>query len=417
MSSIIRPIAIYLPQYHPIPENDKAWGEGFTEWTNVKKAKPLFEEHYQPHVPHEDIGYYDLRNPNVLIKQAQIAEQYGIYGFAFYHYWFNGQLLLNTPLENMLKLKEPNFPFLYIWANENWTKRWDGRDNEIIIKQNFSLEDDLKHIKYLCENVFCDSRYIRIDNKPVFAIYRTELFPDIAVTAKVWKEKVKEYGFDDLYLVRVENFIKNINPEDIGFDAAMEFAPNFHLHQAKLPSNSNLQLFDYKEVVKRQLVDTVQSYPRYKTIFPIWDNTARKKENGTVYLNTSLEAFRLSLRETIKYTKHNFKENQQYLFINAWNEWAEGCHIEPDMIHGYSFLETIQEEVRSNVSQEKEIQYTKFLQENLMQNVKELSCREKELVNALYEISTLQNIYSSRAYVLTEKLLDIYRKIKKTLRL
>lgn len=417
MNNEIRPIAIYLPQFHPIPENDKAWGEGFTEWTNVKKAKPLFEGHYQPHIPHEDVGYYDLRDPEVLIRQAELAKKYGIYGFAFYHYWFNGKLLLNTPLDNMLKLKQPNFPFLYIWANENWTKRWDGRDNEIIIEQNSSLEDDLEHIKYLCENVFCDSRYIKVDNKPVFVVYRTELFPDIKETARLWRETVRGYGFEGIYLVRVENFVKNVNPLDIGFDASMEFAPNFHLEQAKLPTDNNLKLYDYVEVIKRQLVDSAKKFPRYRTVFPIWDNTARKKEDGAVFINNTLEAFRLSLKESISYTKQNFKEDQQYLFINAWNEWAEGCHIEPDTVYGYSFLETIQDMVSSKFLKNGDTQYVEFLEHNLKQSLSEMYCKEKELNNIQSEIFTLQNKYASRGYIYAEKLLKGYRKIKGLLKL
>ncbi len=169
-------IAIYLPQFHAIPENDEWWGGGFTDWTNVIKAKPLFKEHYQPHIPHKSIGYYDLRDQNILVYQAALAKEHGIYGFAYYHYWFNGKRLLNVPIDNMLKSGEPDFPFCLIWANENWTKRWDGHDNEVLIKQEYSFEDDRRHIRFLCENVFPDKRYMKINEKPVFVVYRPELF-------------------------------------------------------------------------------------------------------------------------------------------------------------------------------------------------------------------------------------------------
>ena len=223
----VKQIALYLPQYHPIADNNKAWGEGFTEWSNVKKAQPLFEGHYQPHVPHSDIGYYDLLDPEVLIKQAAMARDHGVYGFAYYHYWFNGKRLLNQPLDNMLSLGKPDFPFCYIWANENWTKRWDGLDEEIIIKQEYSFEDDLVHIRFLCKNVFSDKRYITVDDKPLFIVYRTELFPDIKETAQIWREEAKSFGFKDIYLVRVESLASDIEPSVIGFDSAMELATDW----------------------------------------------------------------------------------------------------------------------------------------------------------------------------------------------
>jgi len=407
---MIRPIAIYLPQFHPIPENDEAWGKDFTEWTNVEKAKPLFHGHYQPHIPHEDIGYYDLRDPEVLIKQAEIAKRYGIYGFAFYHYWFNGKQLLDTPLNNMLNLKEPNFPFLYIWANENWTKRWDGRDNEIIIKQEYSFDDDLEHIKYLCEHIFCDERYIKIEGKPVFAVYRTELFPDIKKTAEIWREQVKEYGFDDLYLIRVESFLKDINPLDIGFNAAMEFAPNFHVSEAKTITDDNLQIIDYTKIISYQHHNTKQSYPRYRMVFPIWDNTARKK-NSTIFVNTSLSAFRFNLEESVDYTKQKLEKDRQFLFINAWNEWGEGCHIEPDAKYNYSFLETIHN-VLENKPGKDQGQYINFLEEELKESIENTYIKQKELINTKNELIFLKEKYRSRGYVLMEKILKRYRIFK-----
>lgn len=411
MNDNIRPIAIYLPQYHPIPENDKAWGDGFTEWTNVKKAKPLFEGHYQPHVPHEDIGYYDLRDPGVLIKQAAIAKEYGIYGFAFYHYWFNGKQLLETPLENMLKSGKPDFPFLYIWANENWTKRWDGLDNEIIIKQDYSLDDDLEHIKYLCEHVFSDERYIKIEGKPVFAIYRSELFPDIEATLKIWRSKAKDYGYNDLYLIRVESFIKNSNPIELGFDAAMEFSPNFNTSGASIQTNGSLRFYDYAKVISYQYLNTKRSYPRYRTVFPCWDNVARKKENGTVFINNILEAFQFSLKESIGYTREKFKDDQQYFFINAWNEWGEGCHIEPDKKHGYLYLETISDILQNKPIKNKD-KYIDFLELDLKKLIECIQTEKDESEHLRHELFPLQQLINTRRHRLIENLHNIYKKLR-----
>ena len=343
---MIKPIAIYLPQFHPIPENDKAWGEGFTEWTNVKKAKPLFEGHYQPHVPHEDVGYYDLRDPEVMVRQAAMAKKYGIYGFAFYHYWFNGKRLLETPLDNMLKTGKPDFPFLYIWANENWTKRWDGSDNEIIQEQHYSHEDDLNHIRFLCENVFSDKRYITIDEKPVFAVYRTELFPDIKETARIWREEVKRYGFKDLYLVRVEHFVANLNPATIGFDAAMEFAPDLRCLGDFEEVIDDYQLTyanaNYKEIITR-MIDKHFDYKAFRCVFPSWDNSARKKKDIFITTQNSPELFAYFFNQLLFYTEQNLEKNEQLIFVNAWNEWAEGCHIEPDQKSGYAYLNGIKQ--------------------------------------------------------------------------
>ncbi|MDR2467460.1 MAG: glycoside hydrolase family 99-like domain-containing protein [Spirochaetaceae bacterium] len=353
-TSTVKLVAIYLPQYHPIPENDAAWGEGFTEWTNVKSATPLFEGHYQPHIPHEDIGYYDLRDPEVLVKQAAMANKYGIYGFAFYHYWFNGKLLLNTPLDNMLKLKKPDFPFLYIWANENWTRRWDGADNEIIVKQNYSLDDDYAHIRYLCENVFCDARYIKIDNKPVFIVYRPELFPSIKKTAALWRKEIINYGYDGIYLINVNSLCHYpfTDPSNISFDAAMEFSPQFnpdivkniHSYQ-KNNKEMRYSRIDYENLLAATLSYKVK-FKRFRCITPAWDNAARKQKIGDSYMiklpDCVVELFSYWASRIIQETEQNFPKNEQFVFINAWNEWGEGCHIEPDKKYGYAFLEALQ---------------------------------------------------------------------------
>lgn len=404
---MIKPIAIYLPQFHPIPENDKAWGEGFTEWTNVKKAKPLFDGHYQPHVPHEDVGYYDLRDPEVMVRQAAMAKEYGIYGFAFYHYWFNGKRLLETPLDNMLKEGKPDFPFLYIWANEHWSRRWDGSDHEIIQEQHYSHEDDLNHIRFLCANVFSDKRYITIDDKPVFMVYRTELLPDIKETAKIWREEAKKNGFKDLYLIRVENFEAGINPLEIGFDAAMEFAPDWRSVQydETIISEDQNSIHNYISLVKSMIYKKTPEFPWYRCIFPSWDNSARKNRNAGMFVGNSSAMFHNFILYMTQYTRSHFTEDKQLLFINAWNEWGEGCHLEPDNNNGYDYLECVERIVNSPKSVLKvnsELFFVDLLVDEVQQSI---ILNEK---NKIFEQKT-----SSKPYKLADFILNIYRTIRK----
>jgi hypothetical protein len=370
--NIIRPIAIYLPQYHTIPENDKAWGKGFTEWTNVKKAKPLFEGHYQPHVPHEDVGYYDLSNPEVLIRQAAMAKEFGIHGFAYYHYWFNGKRLLETPLDNMLKTGTPDFPFLYIWANENWSKRYDGQDDQIIINQEHSIEDDIEHIRFLCKNVFSDKRYITIDEKPVFLVYRTDLLPDSNETARIWRQEAKNFGFKDLYLIRVENFENGVDPSDIGFDAAMEFAPDWSCidnYKSKPDLAPNNYVHDYSTTVLNMALKPKPNYLMYRCVFPGWDNSPRKSKNAIIFEKKSIFAFKYLYLNMLDYTNKYLPNNAKFIFINAWNEWGEGCHIEPDKENGFAFLEIIKEGA-NNRSMEFLTECIHFLELNLISRKK-----------------------------------------------
>ncbi len=347
---LIKPIAIYLPQFHPIKENNSAWGEGFTEWTNVRKAKPLFEEHYQPHVPHKDIGYYDLRDTDVLDKQACLAKKYGIYGFAFYHYWFSGKRLLNLPIDNMLKSGKPDFPFMFIWANEPWSKRWDGSDKEIIQNQKYSFDDDIKHLKFLCSEVFSDPRYIKINGNPVFIVYRTELLPDIKKTTSLWRREVRNFGFNDIYLVRVENFVSEINPKDIGFNAAVEFSPDFksvnNYTEKKEDSNILWRKVDFCEIILQSMIKEY-NYDVFPCVCPSWDNSPRRKFDVFITTNTSPGLFSYFLKKSCEKALSSISHNEKFVFVNAWNEWGEGCHVEPDEKNGYSFLEVINKNVKN----------------------------------------------------------------------
>src|ERR1035437_1258864 len=339
---MIKSIAFYLPQFHPIQEDDESWGKGFTEWTNVVQAKPLFKGHYQPHLP-ADLGFYDLRLCEIMEQQADMAKSYGIYGFMFYHYWFSGKRLLETPVNNWLRMKTPNFPFCICWANENWTKGWDGQDQEILIKQEYSEKDDREHFQEMARH-FKDDRYIKVEDKPVFAVYRTTLFPDIKRTATIWREEALKYGFKGLYLVTIESFGNRVNPTEIGFDAALEFQPDFRnlpnrysgsfrdklynkLKIKRSPFFEN-EIVEYSDFVEKMILKETVSYKRFPCVTPMWDNSARRKQNALIINNSSPEIYYKWLTHVIKYFSPYSKE-ENFIFINAWNEWAEGNHLEP----------------------------------------------------------------------------------------
>lgn len=350
ISDIIKPIAIYLPQYHEIPENNKWWGEGFTEWTNVKKAQPLFEGHYQPHIPHSDVGYYDLSDVSVMKKQAEMAKEHGIYGFCFYYYHFeNGKRLLEKPIDNYLKAKDIDFPFCFAWANENWTRVWDGGEKDIIMPQDYDEKNLLLMIEQMMP-AFKDSRYIKVDNKPVLLVYRTELIPEIRKIVAKWRALAKQNGFDDLYLICIQNF-KQEDPFSMGFDAAVEFAPQARkqayclplVNVSKLSHISDPVILRYKNIIKTHLSFKGSVYPRYKCVCPAWDNTARKGKNSPrMIIGNTPKLFKSFYKNAVRRTLVNNKISQNgFIFINAWNEWGEGTHLEPDEKYGYTYLEII----------------------------------------------------------------------------
>lgn len=359
MKKDIKPIAIYLPQFHPFTENDKWWGKGFTEWTNVTKSQPKFKGHYQPQLP-SDLGFYDLRLEETMIAQCELAKQYSIHGFCYYHYWFNGKLLMEHPLEMMLASEKIDMPFCLCWANENWSRRWDGSEHLILMEQHYNLQDDLEHIRYLMK-FFKDDRYLKIDNKPILVMYRSELHPQIKDTVKLWQNEVKNQGFDGLYLIRMENFVKNLDPKEHGFDAAMEFAPDFSiakdkilkkkspleyilkkiLHKTGIISNGHFtnQVYSYSQLVNDTLSKTPKGYKQFRCVTPAWDNSARRQKDATIFHESTPEKFGEWVNKITKFTDENFDGDERVFFINAWNEWAEGNHMEPDLKFGTAYLE------------------------------------------------------------------------------
>jgi ADP-heptose:LPS heptosyltransferase len=344
-----RLIAFYLPQYHPIPENDRNWGKGFTEWRNVGKALPFFEGQYQPRLPGE-LGYYDLRIPEILEQQAELAREHGIHGFCYYFYWFDGRRLLNLPLDNMLARKRPDFPFCFCWANENWTRRWDGMSTEIIVAQKHTPEDDRRLIRYLLP-IFDDPRYIRVDGKPLFIVYRTELFPDPLRTAQLWREEARKSGVGDLYLVRCEGFDPFTNPESIGFDASYE-VPMFIMPDAlnyadraslKVSPQFKGRILDYAKIVDYYCSRESVPYRRFRDPMLAWDNTPRHGQNAVVFHGTTPALYQRWLEDCLADARANLPAAERIVFINAWNEWAEGSYLEPDLKFGHSYLEATRE--------------------------------------------------------------------------
>ena len=343
-------IAFYLPQFHAIPENDAWWGQGFTEWDNVKRATPLFEGHQQPHIP-EDANYYNLLEKETQERQINLAKKFGVAGFCFYYYWFNGKTLLEQPVFNWLNDSSLDFPFCLCWANENWTRRWDGLDNEILIDQKYSPLDDIAFIRRIIPYLK-DPRYIRIDNKPLLIVYRPGLLPNPLFTTKQWRYECKKAGLEDIFLAYVQSFDAE-SPHMLGFDAAIEFPPIgietkeiSHLKKA-IQQGAHYHVYDYEDMLEKSIDQYKEEidYIRFPGVCPNWDNTARRQLNGASILDGSTPSlFKKWVAAASEQSLRISGDNQDLnlLFVNAWNEWAEGCHLEPDIHYGNQYLKALE---------------------------------------------------------------------------
>ena len=354
MKKIARVIAFYLPQFHPIPENDEWWGRGFTEWTNTAKAKPMFRGHYQPHIP-ADLGFYDLRVPETRIAQAEMAKEYGIEAFCYYHYWFAGKRLLERPFTEILESGKPGFPFCLCWANQTWTGIWHGAPNRVLIKQTYpGFEDHEKHF-YTLLKAFLDKRYVTIDNKPIFVIYRPQDIPNVNKVIDFWREIALKSGLKGLYLVGVFSNSSWI-PQQHGFDASVmhrippirpwvsrrkpiKWLKNKYWEKTNKPT-----VYSYEKVFLDIIHEKIPQKENYPCLIPNWDNTPRSGSNGVVLHASTPELFRIQVKKGLEII-NDFQLEHKIIFIKSWNEWAEGNHLEPDLKFGKAYLEVIRDEI------------------------------------------------------------------------
>ncbi|PWB62398.1 MAG: hypothetical protein C3F14_09970 [Deltaproteobacteria bacterium] len=342
-----RLIAFYLPQFHPIPENDDWWGKGFTEWANVAKARPNFKGHHQPHLP-ADLGFYDLRLPEILAAQAGLVRRYGLEGLCFYYYNFGGHRLLETPLDRWIEGGHRGLPFCLCWANESWTQHWDGRTGTTLIAQHYSAESLQQIIRDLCRYLRHPD-YIRVAGKPLLLVYRIGELPDPATLAPLWRAACRDEGVGEISLAFVETFDQAVflaRPADIGFDASVEFPP----HGTSIPTPPPGRLLnpafdgvvsDYREIARHYATKPLPGFRRFRCAMPRWDNTPRQQDRPYVFANASPGAFQAWLETLVEQALDQGSGDEKIVFVNAWNEWAEGAHIEPDARFGHGFLEAV----------------------------------------------------------------------------
>jgi hypothetical protein len=343
-------IAYYLPQFHTIPENDEWWGKGFTEWTNTRKAYPMFDGHYQPRESGE-LGYYDLVNDKDIQKrQIELARKHNIYGFCYYYYWFNGKRLLEKPLNNILNHPELDFPFCICWANENWTRRWDGLENEMLMEQKHNEESDERFINDVLP-ILKDSRYIKINGAPLLLIYKYDLFPNFEKTVKIWRKIAKENGLDNIHISAVETTV--LPGTEFGCDSVVEFppwkniSPSFKDKLHLFNENFSGQIYDYEDYVYRNMNKKRSLHLCFRGLMLGFDNTARLMNNATIFYDSTPEKYKTLLMSLVDFTSRNIEE-ERLIFINAWNEWAEGNYLEPDVKYDDAYLKATFEALNIN---------------------------------------------------------------------
>jgi len=356
MNTKARVIAYYLPQFHPIPENDEWWGKGFTEWTNVGKAKPLFKGHYQPRIP-ADLGYYDLRVSETREAQAEMARAAGIEGFAYWHYWWAGKRLIERPFIEVLNSSKPDFPFCLSWANETWSGIWLGNPNKILMEQTYPGKDDYEKHFYAILDAFHDKRYIRVNGKPLFIVYRPLNIPDGKAFIELWNNLAIKNGLTGIHFVGVSS-----NPDgqmdkilDIGFNGVntIGLSDAHKKIEGKLMQKIRLKLmvkvgglllnrYRYEDIVKNIFTRYDKLENVYPSILPQWDNSPRSGRRSMIYTGSTPEIFKTHISECLEII--NKKEDEhKIVFLKSWNEWAEGNYVEPDLVYGHGYLDALKE--------------------------------------------------------------------------
>jgi hypothetical protein len=352
---MIKPIAFYLPQFHPIPENDEWWGKGFTEWTNVTKAKPLFKGHWQPRLP-ADLGFYDLRVEETRIAQAELAKEHGVYGFAYWHYWFgNGKQILEKPLEEVAATGKPDFPFCLAWANQTWSGTWHGLSNKkILIEQLYPGEEDYKNHFYKILPILKDKRYIQVNGKCLFMIFRVHEIPDLHSFTSLWQKLALENNLPGFHFIAIHD------NDDVllekGIDSFIQKSPERYLLKGEPSMYEKLKfcvnrIFKFKSLQAIDRVDYnnyINNFPQYSLkeneypmVIPDWDNSPRSVNNGWMFENSSPELFAEVIKKAIELVHNQRNNEERILILKSWNEWAEGNYLEPDRVYGKKYLEAL----------------------------------------------------------------------------
>lgn len=362
MKNKVRIIAFYLPQFHPIPENDEWWGKGFTEWTNVARARPLFRGHYQPRIP-ADLGFYDLRVPETRKAQAEMAREYGIEGFAYWHYWFSGRQILEKPFNEVLESGAPDYPFCLAWANESWSGVWHGLTDKILLEQEYPGEEDYKnHFNYVIK-AFKDPRYIRIENRPLFYVLNPAKIPDYTLFTVLWNRLAIENGLEGIYFVAPAFFPEQESNELFkhGFNAINSYRLNEAFSKMrgktiqqrilrkiartfKLKDKIRYNVYDYELFIRNFVTEGDSNCLFYPTIYPSWDNSPRSRERAMIMENSTPEKFKNHVKTVLNLVKNKPYQNR-IIFLKSWNEWAEGNYMEPDLRNGLKYLEALKAEI------------------------------------------------------------------------
>ncbi|MCC2307124.1 glycosyltransferase WbsX family protein [Cellulomonas chengniuliangii] len=348
-----RAVAFYLPQYHPVPENDEWWGAGFTEWTNTARARPLFPGHRQPTLP-ADLGFYDLRLPEARAAQSAMAREHGVEAFVYWHYWFgNGSRILERPFAEVLKTGEPDISFCLAWANQTWSGIWHGARDRVLKEQLYpGLEDERAHFEAVLP-AFRDDRYLRVDDRPVFYVFRPEDLPDAAGFVDRWQEMARRAGLPGLYLVAEVADLLGFGPkfdgvDSAGFDAGAYIRmPVDATRLATLRMRAGRKLLRWPEIYRH--APEHAGLPAFSarlqpSVFPNWDNTPRSGRRGLAITGSSPEVFERHVRQAVASIADR-PAQERFLWVKSWNEWAEGNHLEPDLRHGRGWLEALREGV------------------------------------------------------------------------